>query len=106
MPLKYPPPTAMTINKAAIAEATGASAERLLAVAGFTCAAGVAVPWASPGGNADPQRIDPHRQGDVLEFLLAEVADRQIEPRSNLAIGILGEADGAARRRLRAARRC
>ena len=46
-------------------------------------------------GNAHFERIDPHRLDDVLELGLAEVADREIEPRSHLAIGVFGEADGA-----------
>ena len=44
------------------------------------------------------QRIDPDRLGDVLELCAAEIADREVEPRLDLAIGILGQADGAGRR--------
>ena len=47
---------------------------------------------------ADPQRINPDRLGDVLELRAAEIADREVEPRLDLAIGILGQADGAGRR--------
>ena len=46
-------------------------------------------------GNADPKRIDPDRLGDVLELGLAEIADREIEPAFDLAIGVLGKADRA-----------
>ena len=43
------------------------------------------------------QRIDPDRLGDVLEPGLAEIADRQIEPSLDLAIGVLRQADRARR---------
>ena len=43
----------------------------------------------------DFERIDPDRLGDVLEFLLAKIADRQIKPPFHLAIGVFGEGDGA-----------
>ena len=46
-------------------------------------------------GGADLQRIDPHRLGDVLELGLAEIADRQIEPRLHLSIGVLRKTDCA-----------
>ena len=54
----------------------------------------------SPGSawrNSDLKRIDPDRLGDVLELGLAEIADRKIEPRFHLAIGVLGQADRAGR---------
>ena len=41
-------------------------------------------------------RIDPDRLGDILEVPRAEIADQKIEPRFHLAIGVLGQADGAA----------
>ena len=41
------------------------------------------------------KRIDPDRIGDVLELDLAEIADREIEPAFDLAIGVLGKADRA-----------
>jgi hypothetical protein len=44
---------------------------------------------------ADFKRIDPHRLGDVLEFCLAEIVDRKIEPRLDLPIGVFGKTDGA-----------
>jgi hypothetical protein len=47
------------------------------------------------GGEADPQGIEPHRLGDVLERRLAEIADGEIEPGANLSICILGKADCA-----------
>jgi hypothetical protein len=31
---------------------------------------------------------------DVLEVLVAEIGDREIEPRPDLAIGVLGKTDG------------
>jgi hypothetical protein len=39
----------------------------------------------------------PDRLRDVLVFFRAEIADRGIEPPLDLAIGVLGEADGAGR---------
>ena len=67
------------------------------AVAGRLVAdSGVAAAFASAA--ADTQRIDPDRLGDVLELGAAEIADREVEPRLDLAIGILGQADGAGRR--------
>jgi hypothetical protein len=77
------------MSKAAIAAASGASGERLFgpgvsaAAAGFAC------------GDADLQRIDPYRLGDVLELGRAEIANRQIEPPLDLAVGVLGETDRA-----------
>ena len=47
------------------------------------------------GSDADLHRIDAHRLGDVLELRFAEVADRQIEPRPYLPIGVLGKTDTA-----------
>ena len=47
------------------------------------------------GRDADLQRIDPHRLGDVLELGVAEVADGEVEPRPDLPVGILRKADGA-----------
>jgi len=38
---------------------------------------------------------DPYRFGDVLEVDFAEIADREIEPRLHLAIGVFGETDGS-----------
>src|SRR5271167_3899421 len=46
-------------------------------------------------GDADSQRIDPDRLGDVLELGRAEIADREIEPPFDLAIGVLGKRDCA-----------
>jgi len=40
----------------------------------------------------------PDRLGDVLQARVVEIADRKIEPRPDLAIGILGKCDGARRR--------
>ncbi len=45
------------------------------------------------GGDADLQRINPDRLGDVLELSLAEVGDRQIKASLDLTIGVLGQAD-------------
>ena len=47
------------------------------------------------GGHADLERIDPDRLGDVLQFLEAEIADRQVEPPLDLAIGVFRERDRA-----------
>ena len=57
--------------------------------------AGCALARASPGRDADLQRIDPDRLGDVLELGRAEIGDREIEPRLHLPIGVLGQADRA-----------
>ena len=46
-------------------------------------------------GDADLQRIGADRLGDVLELRLAEIGDREIEPRLHLPIGVLGKADRA-----------
>ena len=51
---------------------------------GFACA-----------GLADLERIHPDRFGDVLQFGIAEIADREIEPPFHLSIGVLGQADCA-----------
>ena len=45
------------------------------------------------GGDADLQRINPDRIGDVLELSLAEVGDRQIKPSLDLSIGVLRKTD-------------
>ena len=39
--------------------------------------------------DADPQRIDPYRLGDVPELDLAQIGNRGIEPALDLAIGVL-----------------
>ena len=48
-----------------------------------------------PRGDADLQRIDPDRLGDILELGRAEIGDREIEPTLDLSIGVLGQADRA-----------
>ena len=45
------------------------------------------------GGNADLERVDPDRFGDVLEHRRAEIPDRKIEPRLYLPIGIFRQTD-------------
>ncbi len=40
-------------------------------------------------GDADPQRIDPYRLGDVPELDLAQIGGRGIEPALDLAIRVL-----------------
>ena len=47
------------------------------------------------GGDADLQRINPDRIGDVLESDQAEIAHGEIEPRLHLPVGVFGKADGA-----------
>ncbi len=47
------------------------------------------------GRQPDRKRIHPHGFGNVLELSLAEIADREIEPRAHLAKGVLGQADRA-----------
>ena len=83
-----PPP--IRISNAAIAAASGASAERFFGAGGLHCRRGLRL-----CGDADSQRIDPYRLGDVLELGLAEIGNREIEPALDLAIGVLGETDAA-----------
>src|ERR1700692_593274 len=47
------------------------------------------------GGNADLQRINSDRIGDVLELHRAAIADREIEPCLDLPRRLLGETDTA-----------
>jgi hypothetical protein len=47
------------------------------------------------GGDADLQRINPDRLGDILELGRAKIADRKIKPRSHLSIGIFRKTNGA-----------
>ena len=51
------------------------------------CCAGLSAVVGSAGaagfgssGKPDLKRVDPHRLGDVLERLLAEIRDREVEP--------------------------
>ena len=44
---------------------------------------------------ADLDRIDAHGIGDVFQLLLANVADRDVEPRLHLPVGVLREIDRA-----------
>jgi hypothetical protein len=46
-------------------------------------------------GDADLQRVDPDRFGDVLELGRAEIRHREIEPPFHLTIGVLGKTDRA-----------
>ena len=82
-----PPP--IRTNNAASAAKSGMSAERF---------------WREPlsgqcglrlRGNADSKRVDPNRVSDILQLDLAEIADCEIEPAFDLAIGVLGKADRA-----------
>jgi hypothetical protein len=45
--------------------------------------------------DAESQRIDSYRLGDVLEALWPEIGHRQIEPPFDLAIGVLRKTDAA-----------
>src|SRR5580698_441109 len=47
------------------------------------------------GGGTGTQRVDPHRSGDVLQRLLAEVDKGLLELVAHLTPGVLGEADAA-----------
>ena len=47
------------------------------------------------GGDADLQRVNPHRLGDVLELGRAEVCDREIKPSFDLTVGVFGKTDRA-----------
>ena len=100
-PRSHHAPPARTMSKAAIPAASGASEERFF---------GATACWRRGlrlRRDADLQRIDPDRLGDVLELGRAEIGDRQIEPAFDLAIGVLGETDRAGLGdALRAARRC
>src|ERR1700678_1009727 len=44
-------------------------------------------------GDADLERINPHRLGDILELGLAEIGDGEIEPRAHLAVGVFRQTD-------------
>ena len=46
---------------------------------------------------ADLQRIGADRLGDVLQLRLAEIGDREFEPRLHLPVGVLGQTDRARR---------
>ncbi len=54
---------------------------------------GIGPRWLRLCSEADLKRIDPDRVGDILELGRAQIGDRKIEPRFNLAICILGKAD-------------
>ena len=45
--------------------------------------------------DADSERIDPDRLGDVLKLRRAQIGHGEIEPPLDLAIGVLGKADRA-----------
>ena len=47
------------------------------------------------GGNADLQRINPDRIGDVLEAHRAAIVDGEVEPGLDLPVCLLGETDAA-----------
>ena len=47
------------------------------------------------GRDADLQRIDPDRLGDVFELGRAEIVDREIETPLHLPVGLLGKTDRA-----------
>jgi hypothetical protein len=49
-------------------------------------------------GHADLQRVDPNWVSDVLKLGRAEVADSEVQPAFDLAVGILGKTDRAGRR--------
>ena len=66
----------------------------LSSFAGFTAAAGFA---AAPSPTC--KRIDADRLNDILELLVAEIADREIEPGAHLPVGVLRQADRARLRR-------
>ncbi|MBP2447283.1 hypothetical protein JOH51_004722 [Rhizobium leguminosarum] len=48
-------------------------------------------------GDADLERIDADRLSDIFELGVAEIADGEIEPRLDLTVGVLGQANGARR---------
>ena len=75
------PPTAMQRRKSGHGRDEPASRCRL--------------PLAHYGRLADLDRIGPHRFGDVFQRHRTEIADIQIEPRLDLPIGVLREADRA-----------
>src|SRR5271157_1405386 len=47
------------------------------------------------GRDADSERINPDRFGDVLELGRAEIGDGEIEPPLHVPVGVLGETDRA-----------
>ena len=87
---KYQAAAAINTTNAANPSASGASDERFFGSGGFASAGRLRL-----GGDADLQRIDPDRLGDVLELGQAEIGDREIEPALHLTIGVLGETDRA-----------
>jgi len=48
-------------------------------------------------GDADLERIDADRLSDIFELGVAEIADAEIEPRLDLTVGVLRQANGARR---------
>ena len=71
-------------------------------LSGKTAGAGVLANLTSDGAlgvarsrQPDLQRVDAHRLSDVLERGRAEIADRKVEPRLHLAIGVFREANCA-----------
>ena len=46
------------------------------------------------GGHANFQRIDSNRLRNILQLLCTEIADVEIKPRFDLAVGVLGKTDG------------
>ena len=46
---------------------------------------------------ADLERVGANGLGDILELRLAHVRDGEVEPRLDLPVGVVGEADRAKR---------
>ncbi len=77
-----------------MAAASGPKPRRPLDAGDFPSSAGVAEgAGLACAGLPDFEQIDPHRFGDVFERCRAEIADLQIEPRLDVAIGILRKTD-------------
>ena len=77
-------PQLIRISNAATAAASGASAECFSGAGDLHCRLGLRL-----YRDADLQRIDPYRLGDVPELGLAQIGGRGIEPALDLAIGVL-----------------
>ena len=83
------------MSSAASAAASGASPKRLFCGVGAGRHGRHGFRRFRLRGDADLQRIDVDRLGDVLELGRAEIRHRQVEPPFHLPIGLLGETDRA-----------
>jgi hypothetical protein len=90
---KYQEPPAIAMS-ATIPMANGTSTERFFGSGGLLGRLRLSY-GLRLGGNADLQRINPDRLGDVLELGLAEIGDGEVEPCLDLPVRLRGQADTA-----------